>query len=38
MHIEKQLTNNQQCVEINISVQMKIFHCFLGIYPLQQSH
>ena len=30
--------NNQRYREIDVLLQAKIYHCFLWIYPLQQSH
>jgi len=34
---KKQPFNNQQYNKINVLLQVKIFHRFLEIYPLQQS-
>ena len=30
--------NNQRYRKIDVLLQAKIYHCFLWIYPLQQSH
>jgi len=36
-NLKKQPFNNQQYNKIDVLLQVKIFHRFLEIYPLQQS-
>ena len=37
-NLKNQPFNNQRYRKIDVLLQAKIYHCFLWIYPLQQSH
>ena len=37
-NLKKQPFKNQRYRKIDVLLQVKKYHCFLWIYPLQQSH